>query len=140
MDELTIGGTARLAGVGVETIRFYERVGLIEQPKTPVSGGYRRYPADSVQRISFIKGAQELGFSLKEIAELLGLRADPGSDCGAVQRRASEKLVEVEQKITQLKEIGAALKEVIAACPSQGQLAGCTILAAMAGTGVEQVD
>jgi len=131
MASLTIGQAAQNASVGVETIRFYERKGLIEQPRKPMSGGYREYSGQIVQRIRFIRQAQELGFSLKEIDLLLGLRADPGSDCASVQLRAREKLVEVEHKVAQLNKIGAALKKVIAACPSQGRLDGCSIIAAL---------
>jgi len=127
----TIGQTALKASVGVETIRFYERKGLIKQPQKPASGGFREYSQEIVQRIQFIRQAQELGFSLKEIDVLLGLRADPGSDCAAVQVRAREKLAEVERKQAQLQKIGDALKEVIAACPSQGGLDGCSIIAAL---------
>jgi MerR family transcriptional regulator, copper efflux regulator len=128
MNTLTIGNTARMAGVGVETVRFYERRGLIEQPVKPSSGGYRLYSAEIVQRICFIRQAQELGFSLKEIDELLSLRADPGSDCSEVQKRASEKLEEVECKISQLRKIGDALEDVIASCPARGGLDGCSII------------
>jgi len=131
MENLTISKTARQAGVGVETIRFYERKGLIEQPLKPIDGGFRTYPNEVVQQILFIRHAQELGFSLREIEELLGLRADPNSDCADVRERASEKLIEVERKITQLKKMGAALIKVIEACPSHGALDGCSIIEAM---------
>jgi MerR family transcriptional regulator, copper efflux regulator len=131
MKTLTIGQAAQKAGVGVETIRFYERKGLIKQPLRPISGGYRAYSSEIIRRIRFIRQAQELGFSLKEVADLLGLRADPGSDCAAVQIRARQKLDEVERKVAQLQEIGAALQQVIAACPSRGGLDGCSIIAAM---------
>ena len=131
MKKTTIGKAADLAGVGVETIRFYERKGMIAQPLRPRGGGYRQYSAAIVQRIRFIRQAQELGFSLREIHELLSLRADPKSECGEVQRRANEKLVEVQGKITQLRDIEAALKKVIAACPARGGLDGCSIITAM---------
>jgi MerR family transcriptional regulator, copper efflux regulator len=84
-----------------------------------------------VQRICFIRQAQELGFSLKGINEMLRLHANPDSDCNEIQRRANTKLEEVEGKIMQLKEIGAALKKVIAACPSHGGLKTCSIISAM---------
>ena len=131
MEPLTIGNAARKAGVGVETVRFYERRGLIQQPVKPSGGGYRLYSMEIIQRICFIRQAQELGFSLKEIDELLSLRADPGSDCSEVQKLASEKLEEVERKISQLRKIGIALEEVIASCPSRGGLDGCSIIGAM---------
>ncbi len=131
MRTLTISKAARKAGVGVETIRFYERKGLIEQPPTPSNGGYRTYPNETVQRILFIRQAQELGFSLREIDELLSLRATPGTDCAAIRERASAKLQEVERKIDQLAKIGSALKTVIASCPSHGGLDGCSIIEAL---------
>jgi len=131
MKDMTIGQAARAAGVGVETVRFYERKGLIEQPLKPAMGGFRSYSGEIVQRIRFIRQAQELGFSLKEIDVLLNLRADPDTDCAAVQRQAREKLVEVERKVAQLMKIGGALKKVIAACPSRGGLDGCSIIAVL---------
>jgi MerR family copper efflux transcriptional regulator len=96
---MTIGRAAQRAGVGVETIRFYERRGLIQQPARPQSGGYRLYDEDVVERIRFIRQAQELGFSLREIAELLSLRADPAADCGDVRAQAMTKREEVNRKI-----------------------------------------
>jgi MerR family transcriptional regulator, copper efflux regulator len=131
MTALTISTAAQKAGVGVETIRFYERKGLIDQPLKPVGGGYRSYSSDIIKRIQFVRQAQELGFSLKEIDLLLGLRADPDTNCQTVQLQAQEKLVEVETKIDRLQSIGAALRQVIAACPSQGGLESCSIIAAM---------
>ena len=80
--DMTIGKVAGEAGVGVETVRFYERKGLIRKPRRPSNGGYRTYPSDAVERILFIRQAQELGFSLREIKELLSLQADPATDCG----------------------------------------------------------
>ena len=131
MDNLTISKTAKQAGVGVETVRFYERKGLIEQPLKPRDGGYRIYSDTVVQQIRFIRHAQELGFSLREIEELLSLRADPNSDCADVRTRASEKLLEVERKIEHLKTMGSALIKVIEACPSRGGLEGCSIIESM---------
>lgn len=132
----TIGKAAKQAGVGVETIRFYERQGLIAQPPKPAAGGFRDYPGATLARVRFIREAQELGFSLHEIAELLSLRADPKADCGAVQRRAEAKLAEVGKKIERLEEIGAALGRLIDACPGKGALGACSILETMEGPGV----
>ncbi|MFV2091892.1 MAG: MerR family DNA-binding protein [Hyphomicrobiales bacterium] len=131
MENLTIAKAARVAGVGVETIRFYERKGLIEQPLKPQSGGFRTYPSATIHRITFIQQAQDLGFSLREIEELLALKADPGTDCSDVRKRASVKLQEVQNKVARLEMMGTALKSVIAACPSSGSLEGCSILGAM---------
>ena len=132
MKGMTIGRAARKADVGVETIRFYERRGLIRQPAKPDGAGYRIYPEDVVQRLRFIRQAQDIGFSLREIDELLSLRADPGADCADVREQATAKLQEVERKIARLEEIRAALEELIAACPGRGALRACSILEALA--------
>lgn len=130
---MTISRAAERAGVGVETIRFYERRGLIEQPARPRSGGYRFYDDEVVERIRFIRQAQELGFSLREITELLSLRADPAADCGDVRTQAVSKRDEVDRKIAQLRHIRSALDALIASCPGSGALRACTIIDAMAG-------
>jgi Hg(II)-responsive transcriptional regulator len=130
---MTISRAAEQAGVGIETIRFYERRGLIKQPARPRSGGYRFYDDEVVERIRFIRQAQELGFSLREIEELLSLRADPGADCGDVRTQAVSKREEVDRKIAQLQHIRSALDALIASCPGGGALRSCTIIDAMAG-------
>lgn len=131
MISITIARAARAAGVGVETVRFYERRGLIKQPRKPASGGFREYDAETVARIRFIRQAQELGFSLREIQELLSLRADPGADCADVRTRAITKRDEVERKVAELGRIRAALDTLIASCPGGGALRACTILDAI---------
>ncbi len=133
MLDLTISRAAAKACVGVETIRFYERKGLIEQPLKPLGGGYRIYPAETVERIRFIRQAQEIGFSLREIDELMSLRADPSADCSDVREQATMKLEEVNRKITRLEEIRGALEDLIAACPGRGALRACSILDAITG-------
>lgn len=130
---MTISRAAERAGVGVETIRFYERRGMIEQPARPRNGGYRFYDDEVVERIRFIRQAQELGFSLREIADLLSLRADPGADCGDVRTQAVSKREEVDCKIAQLRHIRRALDALIGSCPGGGALRACTIIDAMAG-------
>ncbi len=130
---ITISRAARQAGVGVETIRFYERRGLIKQPARPRNGGYRVYDDDVVERIRFIRQAQELGFSLREVSELLSLRADPAADCGDVRAQAVTKREEVDRKIERLQQIRAALDELIASCPGGGVLRACTIIDALTG-------
>lgn len=137
MATLTIGKTAQQAGVGVETIRFYERNGLIEQPLKPHEGGYRTYPGATIRTIRFIRQAQGLGFSLREIKDLLVLRAAPDTDCADIRKQASAKLIEVERKIRQLEEIGSALKSVIASCPSRGGLDDCSIIGALESPALE---
>ncbi len=128
MPEMTIGKAARKAGVGIETIRFYERRGLIAQPPKPRDAGFRVYPEETMQRIRFIRQAQELGFSLREIDELLSLRADPLTDARDVRQRATAKLEEVNRKLGQLEQIRTALEALIAACPGTGALRTCSIM------------
>lgn len=130
---LTISRAAERAGVGIETIRFYERRGLIERPAAPRNGGYRVYDGTVIERIRFIRQAQELGFSLREIAELLSLRADPAADCGDVRAQAVAKRVQVDRKIVELRQIRSALDELIATCPGGGALRACTIIDALTG-------
>ena len=131
MKTMTIGHAARQAEVGVETIRFYERKGLIDQPLKPLDAGFRVYPAETVQRIRFIRQAQGIGFSLREITELLSLKADPSADCADVRAQATMKLDEVNRKIARLEEIRSALTDLIAACPGRGALRACSIMDAL---------
>ncbi len=128
MRTMTISKAATRAGTGIETIRFYERRGLIDQPPKPAAGGFRDYPPETVSRLRFVREAQELGFSLNEIAELLSLRADPKANCAQVQRRAEAKLAEVRRKVERLQGIGTALERLIEACPGKGALGACSIL------------
>ncbi|MBA3356085.1 MAG: heavy metal-responsive transcriptional regulator [Pyrinomonadaceae bacterium] len=98
---------AKCGGVNLETIRYYERVGLL--PKLPRSGaGYRQFSPESVRRIRFIKRAQELGFSLQEIKELLALRIAPGSTRADVRKRAEAKIADIEGKVEHLREMKKA--------------------------------
>lgn len=131
MKELTISKAAVKAGVGIETVRFYERRGLVKQPPKPHGNGFRIYTGEIVTRIRFIKQSQELGFSLNEISELLELRADTGRDCADVRMKADVKLLEVERKITQLKRIRSSLKIIRDLCPGSGPTRACPILEAM---------
>ncbi|SMF26561.1 DNA-binding transcriptional regulator, MerR family [Tistlia consotensis] len=133
MKRFTIGRTAKAAGVNVETVRFYERRGLIEQPARPAGGRPREYDSGTVARIRFIRQAQDIGFSLREITELLSLRADPGADCADVRARAIEKREEVSARLERLSRMRDALDLLIARCPGGGDLRCCTILEAMEG-------
>ena len=130
MAAYTIGQVARRSGVGVETVRFYEREGLIPQPPRPDSG-FRRYPQDSVSRIRFIQRSKALGFSLREIKELLSLRVDSATSCGEVKRRAEEKVADIERKIHTLQEMKKALARMTAACRGRGPTGDCPILEAL---------
>ena len=124
---MTIGKVARLSGVGVETVRFYEREGLIEAPPRSESG-YRQYPLDAVERIRFTKRAKELGFTLKEIKELLRLRMDPDTTCSDVRSRADAKLADIESKLRDLRRIKKALERLKCECKGAGPASDCPIL------------
>lgn len=129
---MRIGTVASDAGVGVETVRFYERKGLIDRPMKPENGGFRSYSEETVSRIRFVRQAQDLGFSLAEISELLLLRADASTDCTVVRDRAEAKLQDVNQKIDRLLAIQTALVDLIDACPGKGPAARrCSILEAL---------
>src|SRR4051794_13174868 len=119
MQSLKTGELAKHAGVNVETLRFYERKGLLPKPPQRESG-YREYPAESVRLIRFIKRAQELGFSLREVKELLALRVEPGRTCADVRHKAQEKVLEVRQKIADLQAIERALETLTATCSGDG--------------------
>lgn len=127
---LRIGEVARKAGVGVETVRFYERQGLIEEPARRASG-YRQYDESAISRIRFIRRAKDLGFSLLEVGELLAMRTDPGPNCNAVKAQASEKIHQIEHKIESLRRMKAALEEVSARCGTQSDAEACPFLDAL---------
>ena len=133
MQEITIGHVASAAGVSVETVRFYERKKLIVQPQRPAEG-YRRYGTDTVERIRFIRQAQELGFTLAEIRELLELRIDPRNNCADVKQRAEAKIDDVDQKIEALRKMRHALVAITQRCSGQGNVSECPILEALANT------
>ena len=127
MNGLTIGKVAKLAGVGVETVRYYERRGLISKPQRS-EPGYRKYPEEAVLRIRFVKRAKRLGFTLKEIKELLALRINPRAKCGDILKRAESKLEEIDEKIRALAAIKEALLELTAACKAGKTSNECPIL------------
>jgi Hg(II)-responsive transcriptional regulator len=129
-EALTIGKIARLAEVGVETIRFYERKGLIEEPSRRESG-YRQYPEATIQRLRFIKRSKDLGFTLREIKELFALRLDPETTCADVRRRAEAKIDDIEEKIRLLQRMKQALANLTMACSGRGPVSQCPILEAM---------
>jgi DNA-binding transcriptional MerR regulator len=108
---MTIGQVAKLAGVGVETIRFYEREGLLNKPKRKESG-YRMFGPEVVSRIRFIKSVKELGFSLKEIRELLFLRVDSRGTASEVKKRIDSKIDQIDRRINDLKKVRNALAQL----------------------------
>ena len=128
MASMTIGRLAKQAGVNIDTIRYYERNGLIPEPVRRASG-YREYEVADVRRLRFIMRAKDLGFTLAEIGELLSLSAD--RDVRGVKRRAEQRVEQVEYKITELQRVRRGLKALIDACPGHGDLEGCPIVAAL---------
>lgn len=134
---LRTGELAKLAGVNLETIRFYERTGLLPKPARSESG-YRSFSPGEVRRIQFIKRAQELGFSLGEIRELLALRVQPGASCADVRRRAEAKMSDIDQKIRTLRTIRRALARLASSCGGRGPIGECPILDALEGKTEEE--
>jgi MerR family transcriptional regulator, copper efflux regulator len=127
MNGLTIGEFAERAKVHIETLRYYEQRGLIASPPRSTSN-YRLYPKDAVRRVRFIKRAQELGFSLKEIRELLYLRAAPEVECGEIRANAEAKIKEIEEKVSTLTAMKSALSKLVTECSGEGPLTDCPIL------------
>jgi MerR family mercuric resistance operon transcriptional regulator len=125
-----IGELAKIAGVGVETIRFYERKGLLAQPPKPY-GGCRRYDLRHLERVRFIKRAQRLGFTLSEIALLLRLEED--LECREAQRIATEKLREVQERLSDLSRIASLLKRLLSECKASQKKVRCPILFSLQG-------
>ena len=130
MKTLSIGQVSHKAGVGVETVRFYEREGLLEEPPRSASG-YRQYSEQIVSRIRFIQRAKRLGFTLKEITDLLMLRVDAQTSCDEVRQRTEAKLAEVEQKLLELHRMRQALLQVHSLCTGPGPTGRCPMLEAL---------
>jgi len=116
--------------VKVQTIRYYERRGLLPTPPRSASG-YRKYSGEAIRRLRFIKQAQALGFSLREIEELLSLRMRPGTTCGDIRKRARQKVTAVNKKIAELQKICDALNKLSTACRGTGPTSECPILEAL---------
>lgn len=134
MRPLHTGELARLAGVNVETLRFYEREGLIAKPPQRPSG-YREYPPEAVDLVLFIQRAKQLGFSLKEVKELLTLREVPRATCGDVVVIAERKVADIDAKISDLRAMRAALTKLLKECPGSAPIAQCPIIESLAGRG-----
>lgn len=130
MEHLTIGQLAKKTGVGIDTIRYYERQGLIPEPLRRESG-YRQYSCEMIKRIQFIRHAKDLGFSLKEINELLSLRLDPKTKCSVVKNRAEAKISDIEERILNLQRMKKALVKLMKACSGRGPVSKCPILEAL---------
>ncbi len=127
MKSFTIGQVAKKAHVGLETIRFYEREGLIQNPPRRPSG-YRAYPPEVVDRLRFIRTAKDLGFSLKEIGELLSLRVDPVGSCSDIKAIAESKIAVIDDRIRSLQRIRRTLRKLAAACETRRPTGECPIL------------
>jgi len=118
MEGLTIGQVAQRAGVNIMTVRYYERRCLVPEPPR-LASGYRQYDAEVVHRIHFIKLAQEIGFSLREISELLSLRVGDENNCDEVKQKAEKKIEEIEEKMRVLGNMKKVLKKLTAACAAR---------------------
>ena len=127
MGKMTISQLARKSSVNLETIRYYERRGLIPKPPRNASG-YRQYSQEDIARTKFIKRAQMLGFSLREILEILSLRMEPGKTCGDMKARVEAKIEDVEQKIADLRQMQEALLNLVGKCTGKGPIGYCPIL------------
>lgn len=132
MTGITIGQLARHADVGIETVRFYERRGLIEDPPRRRSG-YRQYPPDTVDRLRFIRRAKELGFSLNEIGELLRLRSHPAENREEVRAKAQAKIDDIDRRLADLTRIRETLSDLAEACDRGDETEDCPILIALEG-------
>jgi len=132
MKPLTIGEVARQAGVGVETVRFYERQGLLQEPDRRASG-YRQYDLEAVAVLRFIRRAKELGFTLKEIKGLLALRLDASATRAEVRQQAKTKVADIEARIADLQRVRDVLLKLIKKCHGDGAATGCPILEALQG-------
>lgn len=134
LENLTIGLLAKAAGVNVETIRFYQRKGLLLEPDKPY-GSIRRYGDADVVRVKFVKSAQRLGFSLDEIAELLLL--DDGTHCAEASTLAEHKLQDVREKMADLARMEAVLSDLVCACHARQGNVSCPLITSLQGKAAE---
>jgi MerR family mercuric resistance operon transcriptional regulator len=129
MQRLTISRLAQLGGVNLETVRYYERRGLLPKPPR-TEAGYRQFSPEAAQRLRFIKRAQELGFSLEEVRELLALRVEPGN-CADVRARAHAKIADIEEKMKTLAAMKSTLRGLVNQCEQSASTSECVILASL---------
>ena len=134
MRTIGIGQLAKAAGVGVETVRFYERKGLLDAPARKRSG-YRQYGDEAVERLKFIRRAQQVGFTLKEIHDLLALRDDPDARRADVRERAAGKVADIDAKVRDLLAMRASLVNLLTSCEGDGPASGCPIITALGDQG-----
>lgn len=128
--ELTVGKLADITGVNIETIRFYEKKGILPPPQRKPSG-YRLYAKEDIKRVQFIIHAKELGFSLREIKELMELRINADSNCNEVRRQTEIKISDIEKKISNLQRIHNVLTKLAGDCRTRGQTSDCPVLEAL---------
>jgi len=134
MKFMKIGEVAKQSEVGIETIRYYEREGLLAEPQRKPSG-YRQYDGSVIARLQFIRRAKELGFTLAEIKELLGLWFEANTRCEHVRQRAGQKITDIEEKISSLKKMKQMLKKVICECESRASIDDCPLLEGIDNSG-----
>jgi len=134
MNSIGIGTLARRVGVSIDTVRYYEKSGLLS-PASRLASGYRRYSDEQVSRLRFIRRAQELGFTLKDIRELLGISKQ--RDVAKIKRAAEKKLADVQARLAALTRMRDGLATLVATCPGHGRAADCPILRAL---GEEKLD
>nr|WP_297402204.1 Hg(II)-responsive transcriptional regulator [uncultured Marinobacter sp.] len=127
-NSMTIGGLAKAANVNVETIRYYQRRGLLSEPKRPL-GGIRRYGSADIDRLTFVKTAQQLGFSLDEVGDLL--RLEDGTHCQEASALAEHKLKDVREKIERLVKIEKALSDMVSQCHARPDSIACPLIASL---------
>ncbi|HEX6396672.1 MAG TPA: MerR family transcriptional regulator [Steroidobacteraceae bacterium] len=128
MNSIGIGTLAKRAGVSIDTVRYYEKSGLLS-PQSRLASGYRRYSEEQVSRLRFIRRAQELGFTLKDIRELLGISKQ--KDVARIKRAAEKKLADVQERLLALTRMRDGLATLVATCPGHGRAADCPILKAL---------
>jgi len=127
---LTIGAVAKRVGVAIDTIRYYEREGLLPEPERRASG-YRSYDEGAVRQLRFIRRAKDLGFTLEEIRDLLALSADRHRGVKAVKQRAEQRLAAIDARIAELTRVRDGLEQLVDACPGHGSPEQCPILRAL---------
>lgn len=130
MKAITIGNVAKQAGIGIETIRFYERTGLLDEPPRN-SSGYRQYQPETIVKLRFIKKAKQLGFTLKEIEELMALRHKHDARCSDIKAQANEKISNIEERIRDLSKMKEALLALTCQCNDNEPVSECPILTAL---------
>ena len=129
---MKIGELAKQAGVAIDTVRYYERQGLLPPPRRQESG-YRSYALDDVRRLRFIRRAKDLGFTLEEISGLLDLSSRRHEDMADLKQAAKQRLERIDERIAELQRVRAGLEQLVRHCPGHGELGTCPILNALTG-------